>query len=115
MVRVRDDGIGISADQHLHSVFEMFTQVDRSNRRAQGGLGIGLTLVRSLVTMHGGSVTARSAGPGTGSEFERRLPLASSAPADCAPRVARRMDFAARRILIVDDNRDAADTFGEVY
>ena len=112
VVRVRDDGIGISAN-HIDSVFEMFTQVDRSNRRTQGGLGIGLTLVRSLVKMHGGSVTARSAGPGTGSEFEVRLPLASSAPADLHHDRAR-MDFAARRILIVDDNQDAADTLGSL-
>src|SRR5205085_5075312 len=68
IVTVTDDGIGIPRDQ-LTSVFEMFTQVDRSNRMAQGGLGIGLTLVRSLIGMHGGSVEARSKGPGTGSEF----------------------------------------------
>ena len=77
VVSVRDDGIGIAADQ-LSSVFEMFTQVDRSNRLAQGGLGIGLTLVRSLVAMHGGTVEARSDGVGTGSEFVVVLPAAAT-------------------------------------
>ena len=77
MVSVRDDGIGIAPAQ-LSSVFEMFTQVDRSNRLAQGGLGIGLTLVRSLVAMHGGAVEARSEGVGTGSEFVVVLPAATT-------------------------------------
>jgi two-component system, sensor histidine kinase len=112
VVSVRDNGIGIAPDQ-LASVFEMFTQVDRSNRLAQGGLGIGLTLVRSLVAMHGGSVEARSAGPGTGSEFVVELPAIGAhavADGDAAPPAA----FPRRRILIVDDNRDAADTLGEL-
>ena len=74
IVSVRDNGIGIPAAQ-LASVFDMFTQVDRSNRRTQGGLGIGLTLVRSLVTMHGGRVEARSGGLGAGSEFVVELPI----------------------------------------
>ena len=74
VVSVRDNGIGIPAEL-LGSVFEMFTQVDRSSRQAQGGLGIGLTLVRSLVTMHGGTVEARSEGPGRGSEFIVSLPV----------------------------------------
>ena len=112
IVSVRDDGIGIAADQ-LSSVFDMFTQIDRSNRRAQGGLGIGLTLVRSLVAMHGGRVEARSQGPGTGSEFVVELPVVGervlkpdeSKIAESFPR---------RRILIVDDNRDAAETLGEL-
>lgn len=108
IVSVRDDGIGIARDD-LTSVFEMFTQVDRSNRLAQGGLGIGLTLVRSLVSMHGGAVHARSDGPGTGSEFIVSLPLHEGAarPADDVD-IARQ--FPRRRILIVDDNSDAADT-----
>jgi signal transduction histidine kinase len=74
VVSVRDNGIGISVSD-LTSVFDMFMQVDRSNRHAQGGLGIGLTLVRTLVEMHGGRVEARSAGPGTGSEFLIDLPV----------------------------------------
>ena len=78
---IRDNGIGI-APEYLGSVFEMFMQVDRSNRRSQGGLGIGLTLVRSLVQMHGGTVAAHSAGPGQGSEFVVSLPAleATAAP-----------------------------------
>src|SRR5262249_6125235 len=68
VIRVRDTGVGIPADQ-LPRVFELFAQVERSLDRAQGGLGIGLTLVRSLVELHGGSVEARSDGPGAGSEF----------------------------------------------
>ena len=108
VVIIRDDGIGIDPG-HLASVFEMFTQVDRSNRRTQGGLGIGLTLVRSLVIMHGGSVAARSEGPDRGSEFEVRLPLAADAPRAAAP-AASTPDFKRHRILIVDDNHDAADS-----
>ena len=109
-VSIRDNGIGIPQEQ-LASVFEMFTQVDRSNRLAQGGLGIGLTLVRSLVSMHGGTVEARSCGPGTGSEFVVVLPaLAEPAPRPVSSKSA--TPFPPRRILIVDDNRDAADTLG---
>jgi signal transduction histidine kinase len=81
-VAVRDNGIGIPPDR-LSAVFDMFTQVDRSSRRLQGGLGIGLTLVRSLVEMHGGQVSAKSDGPGTGSEFIVELPaLPGDAEAD---------------------------------
>ena len=111
-VSVRDDGIGIAEDQ-LASVFEMFTQVDRSNRLAQGGLGIGLTLVRSLVVMHGGTVEARSRGPSAGSEFVVVLPMVAeqtTAPVEPTQQTA----FPPRRILIIDDNRDAADMLGEL-
>ena len=76
VISVKDNGIGI-APNALAQVFDMFMQVDRSTRRSQGGLGIGLTLVRSLVSMHGGTVEARSDGPGLGSEFIVRLPLVS--------------------------------------
>ncbi|HET7132236.1 MAG TPA: HAMP domain-containing sensor histidine kinase, partial [Gammaproteobacteria bacterium] len=109
VVSVRDNGIGISAT-HLKSVFEMFMQVDRSNRRAQGGLGIGLTLVRSLVQMHGGSVEAHSAGLGKGSEFVVTLPVINSGAANDTRADTPLPEFAERRILVVDDNRDAADT-----
>ena len=109
-ISVRDNGIGIPPG-HLSSVFEMFTQVDRSSRRTQGGLGIGLTLVRSLVEMHGGKVEARSEGPGCGSEFVVWLPLAIGAPARPEPRPAPGT-MPHRRVLIVDDNRDAADMLG---
>ncbi len=108
IVSVRDSGIGIAASQ-LESIFDMFMQVDRSNRRAQGGLGIGLTLVRSLVSLHNGRVRARSAGPGAGSEFIVELPVRGAVPAQA--RVPRGITpFPARRVLLVDDNRDAADT-----
>jgi CheY-like chemotaxis protein/two-component sensor histidine kinase len=109
VVSVRDNGIGILAT-HLATVFEMFMQVDRSSRRAQGGLGIGLTLVRPLVEMHGGRVEARSAGPDEGSEFVVELPVADSV-CEPAPSTSVRR-FPGRRILVVDDNRDAAETLG---
>jgi PAS domain S-box-containing protein len=79
VIRVRDTGIGIAADE-LNRIFEMFTQLDTSLQRAVGGLGIGLSLVKTLVEMHGGSVTVHSDGPGTGSLFTVRLPLLSQAP-----------------------------------
>jgi signal transduction histidine kinase len=81
VVSVRDNGIGM-LPAHLTSVFEMFCQVDRLHRRTQGGLGTGLTLVRTLVTMHGGRVEARSQGLGTGSEFVVDLPVLAGASAE---------------------------------
>jgi CheY-like chemotaxis protein len=109
VIRVRDTGVGIPPEM-LGSIFEMFRQVDSTLERARNGLGIGLTLVRQLVEMHGGRVLARSEGRGKGSEFEVRLPLAE-APARKAG--AQRDDAAApaapsRRVLVVDDNDDAA-------
>jgi signal transduction histidine kinase/ActR/RegA family two-component response regulator len=110
LILVRDNGIGIPEAQ-LNAVFDMFTQVDRSNRAAQGGLGIGLTLVRSLVALHGGRVEATSAGIGAGSEFRVELPiLAVRRPEAEGAGVAR--SFPPRRVLVVDDNCDAADTLG---
>jgi signal transduction histidine kinase/ActR/RegA family two-component response regulator len=108
VVSVRDDGIGIPPSE-LTKVFEMFTQVDRSRRRAQGGLGIGLTLVQSLVAMHGGTVEAHSEGSDTGSEFIVRLPLLADSPRRSGPTEGAE-PFPPQRILIVDDNRDAAET-----
>ncbi len=111
VLRVRDTGVGIPADM-LTSVFELFTQVKSSLSRSQGGLGIGLTLVRSLVDMHGGKVQAMSDGLGQGSEFVVRLPLV---PAPLAPTPAlpdereRRTRVTPQRILVVDDNADAAE------
>jgi len=110
IVSVRDNGIGIAPEQ-LASVFEMFTQVDRSSRLAQGGLGIGLTLVRSLVGLHGGQVRAHSRGAGTGSEFIVELPSVA-APARRAGHTKDLEAFPSRRILVADDNRDSADTLG---
>jgi PAS domain S-box-containing protein len=108
VVTVADTGTGIPPDK-LSSIFEMFTQIDGSMERSQGGLGIGLTLAKRLVQMHGGSIEAHSAGEGRGSEFVVRLPVMIERP-DAAPPPARGMDEPAHtyRILVVDDNRDAA-------
>jgi two-component system CheB/CheR fusion protein len=112
--RVRDTGIGIPPEM-LSKVFDLFTQVDRSLDRSQGGLGIGLTLVRRLVEMHGGRVQATSAGPGLGSEFVVRLP---AIPLENPPRQAEngtkveRRASASCRVLVVDDNVDAAESLG---
>jgi hypothetical protein len=85
VVKVRDDGTGMTPEL-LARAFDLFVQETRSLDRAQGGLGIGLTMVRTLVQMHGGSVRAFSDGPGRGSEFVVRLPLATPAPARPSPR-----------------------------
>jgi len=110
VVTVRDDGIGIPAEM-LSCVFEMFTQGEQSRARAQGGLGIGLTLVKRLVELHGGTVTAHSEGPGAGSAFVIRLPISDEAQLTGAGTRGGAVLSAASslRILIVDDNRDAAD------
>jgi two-component system, sensor histidine kinase len=107
LLSVQDNGIGISGEM-LPKVFDLFVQSERALDRSEGGLGIGLSVVKQLVNMHQGSVTARSPGPGQGSTFEILLPLvaapvsevssASPGPAVC------------KRVLIVDDNRDAADS-----
>lgn len=80
--RVRDDGIGIPSDKLVH-VFDLFHQLDHSIERSRGGLGIGLTFVRNLVELHGGSVTASSPGPGQGSEFVVRIPVGAGAVGGC--------------------------------
>ena len=114
VVTVTDNGMGIPTEM-LPRVFDLFTQAERSHHRSQGGLGIGLTMVRSLVEMHGGRVEAASAGPGQGSTFTVRLPLAAAvAPADQpTPKVPRPV-LAWRRVLVVDDNADAADSLRDV-
>jgi len=110
VIRVRDDGVGIPADM-LPVVFEMFAQVGRSIDRAQGGLGIGLTLVRSLVELHGGTIAAESAGAGQGSTFTVTLPLAEAAiPVESPPPQASGGPPSRRRILVVDDNVDGAES-----
>jgi CheY-like chemotaxis protein/two-component sensor histidine kinase len=115
LVSVRDSGLGIPAAM-LPRVFDMFAQVDRTLKRSQGGLGIGLTLARTLVEMHGGRIEARSEGAGHGSEFTIRLPLAAAACPGTEARSSEGAHQAAgpsqRRVLVVDDNRDAADSFG---
>ena len=108
-IRVVDNGMGIPADLLPH-VFELFTQAPRAPDRAQGGLGIGLSLVRSIVGLHGGQVEARSSGPQQGSEFVVKLPISSetSEADDVAERSTAGQEN--RRVVIVDDNRDAADS-----
>lgn len=113
-LRVRDTGIGI-APEMLPRVFDLFMQAERSPDRAQGGLGVGLTLVRHLVEMHGGSIEARSAGLGQGTEMVLRLPSLPQAAAEEAPAAAavqrpRSPAAAPLKILIVDDNRDSTES-----
>ena len=109
VVTVKDNGAGIPQDK-LDSIFDMFMQVDLTAERSQGGLGIGLTLVKRLAEMHGGSIEARSAGEGQGSEFIVRLPVLSKASVAAQPEPAAAEPSPERRILIVDDNVDAADS-----
>ena len=110
MLTVRDNGIGIAPDLLPH-VFELFTQAERTIDRSQGGLGIGLSLVKSLVALHGGSVEAKSAGLGRGSEFSIRL-LRIEAPPDESVVAVAPISIAPRRILVVDDNVDSAESLG---
>jgi signal transduction histidine kinase/ActR/RegA family two-component response regulator len=112
VVSMRDTGIGIAAE-HLHHIFEMFSQVAPVQERSQGGLGIGLALVRGLVELHGGRVEVRSDGIGRGSEFIVRLPVVEMPVRHDSPQLAEDNKVAGgrkRRILIVDDNRDATDS-----
>ncbi|HVH36335.1 MAG TPA: response regulator [Tahibacter sp.] len=121
LVRISDSGVGIPPER-VDDVFDLFVQVDTSLERAQGGLGIGLTLVRRLVQMHGGSVRALSEGLGRGSCFEIRLPLsATMTSASPVPGTTAAAEIpvaptppAGRRILIVDDNRDAANMLAQL-
>jgi len=109
-VRIRDNGIGIAAE-HLPRLFTMFGQIDTSLERSRDGLGIGLTLVKTLVELHGGSIGVHSDGPGRGSEFTIRLPLMSDRAAAPARHTMTTSTAApGRRILIVDDNEDGAES-----
>ena len=108
-VSVKDSGIGIPPDQ-LERIFEMFTQVERADHAAAGGLGIGLTLVKRLLQMHGGSIEAHSAGEGQGSEFIVRLPTVEAPAALVAQPAAVPCEAPAQRILVVDDNADSAES-----
>jgi PAS domain S-box-containing protein len=113
ILRVTDDGIGISAELLPH-VFDLFTQNQQAADRALGGLGIGLTIVKSLVEMHGGTASAASTGPGHGSVFTIRLPRAEEVvPLDLTPGPPP-VEHAPRRILVVDDNEDALELLSEV-
>jgi len=109
-VSIKDTGEGIPPDM-LANIFDMFTQVDQDSERSQGGLGIGLTLVKRLVEMHGGSIDANSAGEGHGSEFVVQLPVLSGTPdVNASWPVSPGKPTPARRILIVDDNIDSAES-----
>jgi two-component system CheB/CheR fusion protein len=115
VVRVKDDGLGIEAEM-LPRVFDLFVQADRSLDRSQGGLGVGLTLVRRLVEMHGGTAEAFSAGVGHGSEFVVRLPAVpevSGLPPEAAPRRPAEKGRSLR-LLLVDDNVDTAESLAMV-
>jgi CheY-like chemotaxis protein len=117
MVEVIDNGAGL-APEMVKSVFEMFVQVSGTSKAAQGGLGIGLTLVKSLVELHGGSVTASSDGLGRGARFAVRLPLernvVAKGPCEPSSRVKGAVTAIEGTVLVVDDNRDAADSLGEL-
>jgi CheY-like chemotaxis protein/two-component sensor histidine kinase len=109
VLRVRDDGIGIPSHM-LPRVFDLFIQGERSPSRSEGGLGVGLTVVRRLVELHGGSVAVESEGPGRGSEFIVRLPLSADGDPPPEPRAASTTHRIQRlRILVVEDNEDSRD------
>jgi CheY-like chemotaxis protein len=111
VVTISDNGMGI-AKELLPRIFELFVQSERALDRSQGGLGIGLSVVKRLVEMHGGSVTAHSAGPGRVATFEIRLPLVSAPSATAAEQPRKKIP--SRRVLVVDDNSDAADSLALV-
>ncbi|WP_165220772.1 hybrid sensor histidine kinase/response regulator [Aquisphaera insulae] len=116
VVAVRDTGIGIPAAA-IASIFDMFSQVDRSMERSTGGLGIGLALVKGIVEMHGGTVAAASEGPGRGSTFTITLPILAERPAVSAPDGGSNAALPRgplRRILVVDDNRDSAHSMASM-
>jgi PAS domain S-box-containing protein len=113
-VTVTDTGLGIPRDS-LGAVFGMFAQVNRTLDRAQGGLGIGLALAKRLVEMHGGHIEAESAGLGRGATFTVRLPLAAGAPADAGAVPATPAGGRVARVLVVDDNVDAAESLSMMF
>ena len=108
-VSVKDDGIGIP-EERLTDIFDMFSQVNRNVERAGGGLGIGLALVKGLVEMHSGTVTAASAGEGMGSTFVVTLPILAAGPEQNTKPAGASVAATARRVLVVDDNRDGAES-----
>jgi len=113
VVAVRDNGAGIEPDL-LPQMFEMFTRGDRDSGRSQGGLGIGLALSRRLAEMHGGTLDARSEGPGTGSEFTLRLPIAQADEFATSTQDMPGGTLGGLRVLVVDDNHDAGDSLSLV-
>lgn len=112
-IRLSDNGIGIAAAS-IDSIFGLFEQSGHSPDRVQDGLGIGLSLVRNLVTLHGGQVSVHSPGVGLGSTFEVILPLDANVPVAAAAPAPEAASGGSQRILVVDDNRDAADTLAEL-
>jgi PAS domain S-box-containing protein len=112
-VEIADDGIGIAPDVLPH-VFEMFSQASQAIGRSQGGLGIGLALVKGLVELHGGRVAAASAGPGHGSLFTVTLPVVATASLAARTIAPGARECPVRRVLVVDDNRDGADSLAQL-
>jgi PAS domain S-box-containing protein len=112
VLEVTDTGIGIDQDT-LRRLFEPFTQADRSIDRSRGGLGLGLTLVKGLVELHGGRVSARSDGPGKGARFTLTFPLDEQVAVARGTRPRQSANGPGRRILVIEDNRDAADSLAE--
>jgi len=113
VIAVCDNGVGIAAEA-LPRMFAMFTRGAPASARSQGGLGIGLALARRLAEMHGGTLDARSDGPGRGSEFTLRLPVADAPAQDTEAAAGDAPALTQQRILVVDDNRDAADSLGMI-
>lgn len=111
VISVADNGVGIPRELQP-KIFDMFMQVDRNRSTAQGGLGIGLTLVKRLVELHGGRVEVASEGAGTGSRFTIRLPRGTPMKSHAAPMRNASRDLTGVNILIADDNKDAADSLG---
>jgi CheY-like chemotaxis protein len=118
VIRITDNGIGLTAEQMEH-IFELFAQLPAARERSEGGLGIGLALVRGLVELHGGSVEAASAGPGAGTEVTVRLPASCLSsierhPVANAPGPPEKSNGWMQRILIADDNHDSANSLAEL-
>jgi len=113
VIRVKDSGVGIAPDL-LPQIFDLFTQAQRTLDRSQGGLGIGLTVVRKVIEMHGGTTEAHSSGLGRGSEFIVRLPAVRSPAQVKIPGAKRAQPGQTWRVLIVDDNADSADSIAAI-
>jgi CheY-like chemotaxis protein len=113
IVRVRDDGLGIPPEM-LDEIFDLFTQAHADLARQRGGLGLGLTLVRTLTQLHGGEVSATSPGPGRGSEFVVRLPLAPLAPLEAPAGTSPLAGVARLRLLVVEDNEDNCESLRDL-